>query len=61
MKSAVLRRELREFGELGESRHGHRGAGGGGFVLLYYDFDESASSRHLEFSFDSKGLTTWRA
>lgn len=46
------------------------GAGGGGFILFYCDFDkkhrviealERADASVLEFSFDSKGLTTWRA
>lgn len=99
MKSAVLRGELREFGELlGEAwkqkqrlsplisnpridelyevatRHGAlggkvTGAGGGGFILFYCDFTlkhrvaealERAEATVLEFSFDDKGLTTWR-
>jgi D-glycero-alpha-D-manno-heptose-7-phosphate kinase len=100
MKSAVLRGELREFGELlGEAwkqkkrmsplitnpriedlyelatRHGAlggkvTGAGGGGYILFYCDFTrkhrviealEHAGASVLEFSFESKGLTTWRA
>ena len=100
MKSALLRGELREFGELlGEAwkqkkrmsplisnprieelyelavRNGAlggkvTGAGGGGYILFYCDFAqkhrvisalELAGASVLEFSFDSKGLTTWRA
>jgi len=100
MKSAILRGELREFGELlGEAwkqkqrlsplisnerinelydlatRHGAlggkvTGAGGGGYILFYCDFRskhrvtqalERAGASVLEFSFDDKGLTTWRA
>lgn len=100
MKSAILREQLREFGELlGEAwkqkkrlsplitnsrieelyelatRNGAlggkvTGAGGGGYILFYSDFAdkhrvisalERAGASVLEFSFDSKGLTTWRA
>jgi D-glycero-alpha-D-manno-heptose-7-phosphate kinase len=100
MKSAILRGELHEFGELlGEAwkqkkrmsplistprieelyelatRNGAlggkvTGAGGGGYILFYADFAEKhrvisalehAGASVLEFSFDSKGLTTWRA
>jgi D-glycero-alpha-D-manno-heptose-7-phosphate kinase len=100
MKSALLRAELNEFGELlGEAwtqkkrmsplisnqrieelyelatRNGAlggkvTGAGGGGYILFYCDFAqkhrvisalEHAGASVLEFSFDTKGLTTWRA
>ena len=46
------------------------GAGGGGYILFYCDFArkhrvitelERAGASVLEFSFDGKGLTTWRA
>ena len=46
------------------------GAGGGGYILFYCDFTrkhrvvealEKAGAGILEFSFDGKGLTTWRA
>jgi D-glycero-alpha-D-manno-heptose-7-phosphate kinase len=100
MKSALLRGELRYFGELlGEAwkekkrmsplisterieelydiatRNGAlggkvTGAGGGGFILFYCDFSrkhhaiealERAGATIVEFSFERKGLTTWRA
>jgi D-glycero-alpha-D-manno-heptose-7-phosphate kinase len=100
MKSALLRGELRYFGELlGEAwkqkkrmsplisterieelydiatRNGAlggkvTGAGGGGFILFYCDFArkhraidalERAGATIVEFSFERKGLTTWRA
>jgi D-glycero-alpha-D-manno-heptose-7-phosphate kinase len=46
------------------------GAGGGGYILLFCDFDrkhrvmealEFAGASVTEFAFDTKGLTTWRA
>jgi D-glycero-alpha-D-manno-heptose-7-phosphate kinase len=45
------------------------GAGGGGFILFYCDFSskhrvvealEKAGASIMEFSFDERGLTTWR-
>lgn len=100
MKAALLRGELREFGEmLGRAwtekkklspmistslideaydvavRHGAvggkvTGAGGGGYILFYCDFTakhrvaealEKLGATVTEFSFDRRGLTTWRA
>jgi D-glycero-alpha-D-manno-heptose-7-phosphate kinase len=100
MKSALLRGELREFGELlGEAWKQKKrmsplisnpridelydiatkngavggkvtGAGGGGFILFYCDFTrkhraiealEKAGASTMEFSFEGKGLRTWRA
>lgn len=100
MKSALLRGELRSFGELlGEAWKQKKrmsplisnsridelydiatkngalggkvtGAGGGGYILFYCDFNrkhraiealEKAGASIVEFSFESKGLRTWRA
>jgi len=100
MKSALLRGELRYFGELlGEAWKQKKrmsplisndrieelyeiatqngalggkvtGAGGGGFILFYCDFTrkhraiealEHAGARIMEFSFERRGLRTWRA
>ncbi|HEY6422185.1 MAG TPA: hypothetical protein VIY28_02835 [Pseudonocardiaceae bacterium] len=100
MKAALLRGELREFGELlGEAWKQKKrmsplisneriedlydiatkngavggkvtGAGGGGFILFYCDFTrkhraiealEKAGASIVEFSFESRGLRTWRA
>lgn len=100
MKIALLRGEVRAFGELlGEAWKQKKrmsplisnprieelydlaakngalggkvtGAGGGGYILFYCDFAlkhrviqalEGAGAGVIEFSFDGKGLTTWRA